>query len=226
MTVRDLPVAESSARSVSQLVEVSRTIVDSFLALLGLILLIPVLVVVAVVVRLTSRGPVLFRQERLGRDQRPFTIYKFRTMKFGNDDSLHRKYVTALLTDDVAPDGGTVGVYKLVDDPRITSVGGFLRKTSLDEFPQLLNVLRGEMALVGPRPALAWEAAMFPAGTELRFAVRPGITGLWQVGGRGGVDMRTALQMDCEYVRTRSIAGDARILLRTVVVLFGRSVTG
>jgi lipopolysaccharide/colanic/teichoic acid biosynthesis glycosyltransferase len=146
-------------------------------------------------------------------------------MQVDNDDAEHRRYVTALLTADVAPTGGADGVYKLVGDPRVTRFGRFLRKTSLDELPQLFNVLRGEMALVGPRPTLEWEADMFPAGTELRFAVRPGITGLWQVGGRGGVDMRTALQMDCEYVRNRSVLGDVRILLRTVVVLFGRSVT-
>jgi lipopolysaccharide/colanic/teichoic acid biosynthesis glycosyltransferase len=189
------------------------------------VLLLPVFAVVALIVRFTGRGPVLFSQERVGKDLRPFTIYKFRTMQVDNDDTAHRAYVKALLTDEVAPHGGVDGVYKLASDPRVTPAGAFLRRTSLDELPQLFNVLRGDMSLVGPRPALPWEAELFPAGTELRFTVRPGITGVWQVGGRGGVDMRTALQMDLEYVRTRSLRGDLRILLRTVVVLFGRSVT-
>jgi lipopolysaccharide/colanic/teichoic acid biosynthesis glycosyltransferase len=225
MTVRDVRLAGSPVRPAARLAEELRGSVDFLLALIVVVILSPVFVVVALVVRLTSPGPVLFRQERLGRDRRPFSIYKFRTMQVDNDDAEHRKYVTALLTEDVAPHGGADGVYKLVGDPRVTPVGRFLRRTSLDELPQLFNVLRGEMALVGPRPTLAWEAELFPPETELRFTVRPGITGLWQVGGRGGVDMRTALQMDCEYVRTRSVAGDVRILLRTIVVLFGRSVT-
>jgi lipopolysaccharide/colanic/teichoic acid biosynthesis glycosyltransferase len=204
---------------------VGREALDVVLALLAVIVLSPVFILVALAVRLSSRGPVFFRQDRLGQERRPFRIYKFRTMKPDNDDSEHRKYVTALLTEDIAPDGGADGIYKLVGDPRVTPVGRFLRRTSLDELPQLFNVLRGEMALVGPRPALAWEAELFPPGTELRFSVRPGITGLWQVSGRANVDMRTALRMDCDYVRTRSLRGDVRILIRTIAVLFGRSAT-
>ncbi|MEP7055734.1 MAG: sugar transferase [Actinomycetota bacterium] len=223
--VRDVRLAGSPARSRSRVADVVRASIDVVLALLALIVLSPVLAVVAIVVGLTSRGPVFFRQERLGRDRRPFRIYKFRTMTADNDDSEHRKYVTALLTEEVAPHGGAPGVYKLAADPRITRVGRFLRNTSLDELPQLFNVLRADMALVGPRPALGWEVELFPAGADLRFEVRPGITGLWQVAGRGSIDMKTALELDCEYVRTRSFLGDLRILARTVVVLFGRSVT-
>lgn len=221
----ELDAAAVSSRPLAPEAEFARAGLDVLLAVVLIAVLSPLLAVVALLVRLTSQGPVLFRQERLGRGRVPFRIYKFRTMKINNDDAAHRKYVTELLTAEVAPHGGAAGVYKLVGDPRITSIGAFLRKTSLDELPQLFNVVRGEMALVGPRPSLAWEAEMFPADTELRFAVRPGITGLWQVGGRGGVDMRTALLMDCEYVRNRSLLFDVRILFRTVAVLFGRSIT-
>jgi lipopolysaccharide/colanic/teichoic acid biosynthesis glycosyltransferase len=192
-------------------------------ALVLLLVVTPLLLVIAVAVRLTSPGPVLFRQRRLGLLRQPFTMLKFRTMVQDNDDRIHREYVAQLLTGD-ADDGGEEGVYKLVGDPRVTWVGRILRRTSLDELPQLINVVRGDMALVGPRPVLEYEAELFPSWAALRFRVRPGITGLWQVSGRSTVDYRGALAFDVDYVRRRSLLLDLSILLRTFGVLVGRSV--
>jgi lipopolysaccharide/colanic/teichoic acid biosynthesis glycosyltransferase len=170
-------------------------------------------------VRLTSPGPALFRQERLGRDRRPFTMLKLRTMSVGNDDQIHRDYVTNLLSDDEPQACEGNGLFKLDNDPRVTRLGSWLRRTSLDELPQLFNVLSGEMSLVGPRPVLPWEAEMFRETERLRFKVKPGITGLWQVRGRSKLSMRQALELDVEYVRTRSFWLDVIILLCTVPAL-------
>jgi lipopolysaccharide/colanic/teichoic acid biosynthesis glycosyltransferase len=188
---------------------------------LGLIILVaPLLLLLWLLVRLTSRGPALFRQERLGRERKPFTVLKFRTMHIGNDDRIHRDYVTGLLSADAAAPAGDSGLFKLDADPRVTRVGAWLRRTSLDELPQLFNVLRGEMSLVGPRPVLPWEARLFSEAYQRRFAVKPGITGLWQVSGRSRLSMRTALELDVEYVLRRSLALDLSILLRTGPALF------
>jgi len=188
---------------------------------LGLIILVaPLLLLLWLLVRLTSRGPALFRQERLGRERKPFTVLKFRTMHVGNDDRIHRDYVTGLLSAAAAAPAGDSGLFKLDGDPRVTRVGAWLRRTSLDELPQLINVLRGEMSLVGPRPVLPWEARLFSEAYQRRFAVKPGITGLWQVSGRSRLSMRAALELDVEYVLRRSLALDLSILLRTGPALF------
>lgn len=187
-----------------------------------LLLTLPLLLAVAVAVKLTSPGPVLFAQSRLGLCRQPFTMWKFRTMAVDNDDREHRRYVTQLLAGEDSH-GGERGVYKLAGDPRVTRVGALLRRTSLDELPQLVNVLLGQMALVGPRPVLSWEAEMFPGWAARRFRVRPGMTGLWQVSGRSAVGYREALQFDVEYVTTRTLRLDLQILVRTVGVVLGRS---
>jgi lipopolysaccharide/colanic/teichoic acid biosynthesis glycosyltransferase len=190
---------------------------DIAVSLALIIILAPLLVLLTSLVWSTSSGPALFRQERLGRDRRPFTMLKLRTMYVGKNDRIHREYVTRLLSAGpeaaASPDGG---LYKLDADPRVTPVGAWLRRTSLDELPQLVNVLRGEMSLVGPRPVLAWEAEMFGERYQRRFAVRPGLTGLWQVSGRSRLPMGTALELDVEYVARRSFAYDLVILFRTV----------
>jgi lipopolysaccharide/colanic/teichoic acid biosynthesis glycosyltransferase len=189
---------------------------DVVLSAAALVVLAPCLALVALAVRLTSPGPVLFRQERLGLEGRPFTLLKFRTMRVDAGDAVHRAYVTQLLTQETPPTGGAGGLYKLQDDPRVTPVGRWLRRTSLDELPQLVNVLRGEMSVVGPRPALAWEAALYRDVDHQRFQVLPGITGLWQVSGRSRLSMRQALELDVEYVRRCSLRLDLWILARTV----------
>jgi lipopolysaccharide/colanic/teichoic acid biosynthesis glycosyltransferase len=178
----------------------------------------PLLVLIALVVAGTSRGGPLFRQVRIGRDERPFVMYKFRTMRAGCDDRPHREYVRRIMLGS-SPAPRAPGLFKLVNDPRVTRVGRLLRRCSLDELPQLLNVLRGDMALVGPRPVLPWEAVLFKPEHRARFEVRPGITGLWQVSGRSRLSMTQALDLDVEYVRTRCLRGDLVILLRTVPVV-------
>ena len=183
----------------------------------------PVLLLLWCLVRSTSAGPAFFQQERVGREMRPFVMMKLRSMYVGNDDRAHRAYVTSMLSAEgaegkaPAPNGM---LFKLVSDPRITPVGYWLRKTSLDELPQLINVLRGEMSLVGPRPVLPWEARLLGDEYRPRFAVKPGITGLWQVSGRSRLSMRTALDLDVEYAQRRSVALDLSILARTVPALF------
>jgi len=191
----------------------ARRIVDVVVAGLALLLLAPVLLAIAVWVRYDSPGPTLFRQQRVGRHGRPFTLLKFRTMRVGCDDRAHRELIEAELRgENTAQDGST----KLHGDPRITRAGRFLRRTSLDEVPQLINVLIGDMTLVGPRPCLPWEAEMFPLEFVGRFAVHPGLTGLWQVRGRSAVGTLDMLRMDMEYVHNRRLRLDLWILAATI----------
>ena len=161
---------------------------DMTVALVAVIVFGPLLVFLFLLVRATSPGPGFFRQARLGRAKRTFRLLKLRTMYRDNDDRIHREYVTRQLAGDRSSGDGRRGLFKLEDDPRVTPVGRWLRRTSLDELPQLLNVLKGDMSLVGPRPVLAWEAEMFSPEQQRRFDVRPGITGLWQVSGRSRLD--------------------------------------
>jgi lipopolysaccharide/colanic/teichoic acid biosynthesis glycosyltransferase len=193
-----------------------KRVVDVAVAATVVVVFSPVIAVLALLVWLTSPGPALFRQDRLGLGERPFTLMKLRTMQANNDDRIHREYIAKLLTEEEAPPAPRNGLYKLDRDPRITAIGGWLRKTSLDELPQLFNVLRGEMSLVGPRPVLSWEAEMFQQADRERFNVKPGITGLWQVSGRNKLTFREALALDVEYVRRRSTWLDLSILVRTV----------
>lgn len=187
--------------------------IDVLAAGLALVVASPLLAIAYVMVRASSPGPVIFRQTRLGLDQKPFHVLKFRTMRVDGDESRHRDYVRRLLAGEAEARNG---LYKLDDDDRITRVGAFLRRTSIDELPQLVNVVRGDMSLVGPRPALPWECAMFPAWATPRYWVRPGITGLWQVSGRNRLTMLEGLQLDVEYVARQSLLLDLVILLRTV----------
>jgi lipopolysaccharide/colanic/teichoic acid biosynthesis glycosyltransferase len=193
-------------------------VVDFLVAALLLIVLAPLLAFLILLIRVTSPGPALFRQIRLGQAAHSFVMYKFRTMYDGGDDTRHREYVTRLLSED-APPITKDGLYKLSGDPRITPVGAFLRRTSLDELPQLFNVLMGKMSLVGPRPALPWEAKLYQPQYHIRFQVKPGMTGLWQVSGRSRMAMREALELDVEYVQQRSFLFDLAILAKTVPVV-------
>jgi lipopolysaccharide/colanic/teichoic acid biosynthesis glycosyltransferase len=194
---------------------VIKRLLDLAVASCALVVLSPLLAVLWLVVRFTSPGPAVFRQQRLGRDEHPFTLYKFRSMRSGAGDAIHREFVTRMLAE--APETVAVdGFYKLQGDPRITPVGAWLRRTSLDELPQLVNVVRGDMSLVGPRPVLGWEAELFGDAARVRFRVRPGLTGLWQVSGRARLSMRQALELDAQYVRQQSLWLDLSILARTV----------
>jgi lipopolysaccharide/colanic/teichoic acid biosynthesis glycosyltransferase len=164
---------------------------------------------------------VFFRQQRVGQHGKAFTFLKFRSMYAGNDPNVHREYVTQLIAGQAQrhpanSNGNGAGVYKLTSDSRITSVGAFLRRTSLDELPQLLNVLRGEMSLVGPRPAIPYEVAAYQTWHRRRvLEVKPGITGLWQVNGRSRIKFDEMVRLDLRYAKTWSPWLDVKILLRT-----------
>ncbi len=193
--------------------DLARRALDLVAASLALLLLAVPMIVIGLIVRRTSTGPALFRQRRVGLGGREFTLYKFRTMHTGVGDDALRALIAAELRGEDTMVGGS---HKLDRDPRITAIGAFLRRTSLDELPQLLNIVRGDMTLVGPRPCLGWEAEMFPADFGLRFSVRPGLTGLWQVSGRSTMSTLDMLHLDVAYVRGRRLGGDLSILLRTV----------
>jgi lipopolysaccharide/colanic/teichoic acid biosynthesis glycosyltransferase len=214
-----------NGRPPNPLATFGRRTIDVAVALVAVLALSPLLLGCAILVRATSRGPALFGQERIGRSGRTFRMYKFRTMTHGCDDAAHRAYVTRLLTEDSPPAGGQATLYKLASDPRVTRFGNLLRRTSIDELPQLLNVLKGDMAIVGPRPALPYEARLFEPRHRVRFAVRPGMTGLWQVSGRGRLTMREALDLDVTYVQQQRLGLDLRIMAKTVPALFAKGTT-
>lgn len=186
--------------------------IDVVGAVLGLVVLSPVLAVAALAIAVTGRGGVLFRQERLGRHGHRFKLVKLRTMFSGNDDSMHRRYLADLAAGRAETHGG---LYKLADDPRITAVGRVLRRLSIDEIPQLWNVLMGDMSLVGPRPMLPHDASLCDGGALTRLRVKPGITGLWQVSGRCELDFAQMLELDQAYTGHWSLGLDMRILAKT-----------
>jgi exopolysaccharide biosynthesis polyprenyl glycosylphosphotransferase len=189
-------------------------------AIAALLLLSPLMLVIAVVVAATSTGPVIFKQVRLGKRGVPFTFYKFRSMQCKADDQVHREYVGKLITGDlegINQGEATKPLYKLKDDPRITRVGRLLRKTSMDELPQLFNVLKGDMSLVGPRPPLSYEAEKYQSWHLRRvLEIKPGITGLWQVNGRSKTSFDEMVRLDLRYIRTCSLPLDLKILFKTV----------
>jgi lipopolysaccharide/colanic/teichoic acid biosynthesis glycosyltransferase len=191
-----------------------RRTLDLFGACFAMLVLAPLVLAIVLAIRIDSRGPALFRQRRVGRDKRPFTVLKFRTMYSDADEQRHRDYVRTLIGgEEMRRTGG--GLYKLHGDDRVTRVGRFLRRWSLDELPQLWNVLRGEMSLAGPRPVLGYEVEIYPAWFEERFAVKPGMTGLWQVSGRNERTYEEMVRLDIEYVRRQSLWLDLSILART-----------
>ncbi len=196
-----------------------KRLIDITGSLAVLLVCLPVLVLIAIAVKLTSKGPVLFRQVRLGQYGRKFTFLKFRSMYFGNDHTIHEQYVKRFIADSQGIEQSETDqprLYKLTADPRITRVGQLLRKTSLDEVPQLLNVLKGDMSLVGPRPPVIYEFESYDLWHKERLmAVKPGITGLWQVEGRSRVKFDEMVRMDIRYAKSWSVWLDIKILLRT-----------
>jgi len=188
-------------------------------------LLSPVFLMIAAAIKLTSRGPVLFRQKRIGEHGTPFTFLKFRSMYINNDSREHKEYVRKLIEGKAEKNGANgngTGVFKLTNDPRITRVGRFLRRSSLDELPQLLNVLRGEMSLVGPRPPVPYEVEAYATWHRRRLLeAKPGITGLWQVHGRSRVQFDDMVRLDLRYARECSPLLDLKILLQTPKAVLG-----
>lgn len=202
-----------------------KRIVDIAGSILALLLFSPFLIVTAIAVKLTSKGPVFFKQRRVGQHGRGFTFLKFRSMQCDSDETVHREYMEHFIAGDVAKkeqldEGKTV--YKLTKDPRLTSIGGFLRRSSLDELPQLINVLRGDMSLVGPRPPIPYEVQCYSTWHRRRLlSVKPGITGLWQVTGRSRVSFDEMVRLDLRYARSWSLWLDAKILLKTPLAVLG-----
>ena len=194
-----------------RILKVEKWLMDKTLALLTFVLVSPLFAIIPILIKLTSRGPVFYRQERLGRNGVPFRVWKFRTMHADADERLSR----LLREDEQAAKEWDEG-HKLADDPRVTALGRFLRKSSIDEFPQLFNVLAGDMALVGPRPIVADEVAYYGEAYATFSSVRPGITGLWQVSGRSEIDYADRVALDVQYVLNWSPWLDIWILLRTM----------
>jgi len=186
----------------------------------------PIFLLIALAIKLTSPGPVFFRQTRVGQYGIPFTFLKFRSMFVNCDPTIHKQYVQQLIAgraERMPSDNAKEGVYKLTKDPRITRVGSFLRRTSLDELPQFINVLKGEMSLVGPRPAVVYEVEAYNLWHRNRILeVKPGITGLWQVNGRSRVKFDDMVRLDLRYARSSSLWLDLKILVMTpLAVVFG-----
>jgi lipopolysaccharide/colanic/teichoic acid biosynthesis glycosyltransferase len=192
-------------------------------SLLALIVFSPLFAVIALLVKFTSKGPVLFCQKRVGQHGKEFNFYKFRTMHVNNDPKIHQEYVEKLIAGNREVGQGK-GIYKLTNDPRVTRVGRFLRKTSLDELPQFFNVLMDDMSLVGPRPPLPYEYERYQTWHKRRvLELKPGLTGLWQVEGRSRTTFDEMVRMDLRYANTRSLWLDLKILVQTpAAMLTGR----
>ncbi|KAA6458002.1 sugar transferase [Acidobacteria bacterium AB60] len=191
--------------------------IDFAVSAVGLTLLSPVFLAIAAAIKLTSKGPILFRQERVGQYGKLFTVLKFRSMFVGNDHSIHKDYVVKLIRNQAQPtNSGGSGVYKLTNDRRITPVGRILRRLSLDELPQIINVLKGDMSLVGPRPAIPYELAAYQTWHRRRILeAKPGITGLWQVTSRSTVKFDEMVRLDLRYATSWSLWLDLKILMMT-----------
>lgn len=220
-TLEGLPLVKLPPARLPRSAQMIKRTIDAVSATILLTLASPLFLVIAIAIKLDSPGPVFFRQVRLGKGGQPFVALKFRTMRVGSDTEAHRAYIAMTMSADVASNGN--GLYKLERQDAITRVGRLLRKTSLDELPQLLNVLRGEMSLVGPRPCIPYETEFFKPHHFDRFLVPAGITGLWQVTARAYATFGEALDMDVAYARGWSLGLDLRLLARTpFAVLRGR----
>ena len=191
---------------------------DAVSGLVATAVALPILLASALAIALDSRGPVFYRPRAIGKGGRPFTMFKFRSMFTDASKSLHQDYVTKLIKGEIRQDPSGQPL-KITNDPRVTRVGGFLRKTSLDELPQLINVLKGDMSLVGPRPCLPYEWEIYKDWHKKRSAVRPGITGLWQVVGRSEVSFEDMILLDLYYIYNRSFDLDLSILFETIFVV-------
>jgi lipopolysaccharide/colanic/teichoic acid biosynthesis glycosyltransferase len=213
------PNASSPEKRISLFFKRAEDIVGSFFLI---ILFSPLFVIISVLIKLTSKGPVFFTQTRIGRGGRPFKFIKFRSMSTGNDCSIHREYIKKLIQGEQG--GGSAKsseVYKIKNDPRVTSIGKILRKTSLDEIPQFFNVLRGDMSLVGPRPPIPYEMESYHIWHLRRvLEIKPGITGFWQVAGRSTTTFDTMVRMDLQYITRWSLWWDIELILRTPLAVF------
>ena len=208
--------AELQINSRTKIFPVFKHAVERVWSLIVLILLSPVFLTIALAIRLDSSGPALFRQTRIGKHGKPFTFYKFRSMYQNIDRSKHQAFVKAFVNGNIREDPGNNSVLKPVQSNQITPVGRFLRRTSLDELPQIINIVKGEMTFIGPRPNLLDEAQEYEEWHRLRLEVLPGITGWAQVNGRSGISFDQIVRYDLEYIENESLMLDLKILWRTV----------
>lgn len=224
---RPLSAVERSHARSRWLYLASKRLLDVLVSIVALMALAPLLLAIAVAIKLDSPGPVIFRQKRVRGSQsldephperNVFEFLKFRSMYINCDNAAHRRYMTALINGHAQQNhcAGQRAVYKMADDPRITKVGRFIRRTSLDELPQLLNVLKGDMSLVGPRPALPYEVEQYNNGHKARLVPQSGLTGLWQVSGRTCLTFEEMVKLDIEYSQRCSLGLDLLILLKTL----------
>jgi lipopolysaccharide/colanic/teichoic acid biosynthesis glycosyltransferase len=186
------------------------------------LLLLPFFALTALAIKANSKGPVFYRANAIGKNGTPFTMYKFRSMWVDGGSDIHKNYVTRLIKGEIRPDTENGRPLKVTEDPRITRVGHLLRKTSMDELPQLLNVLKGEMSLVGPRPCLPYEFEIYKDWHKKRLSVRPGITGLWQVAGRSAVAFEDMVLLDLYYVYNRNFSLDMNVIYETVFAVLAK----
>jgi lipopolysaccharide/colanic/teichoic acid biosynthesis glycosyltransferase len=194
-------------------------IIDRLFAFLALVVLSPILVAIAIGIRIDSPGSPVFRQERVGKDESKFTLYKFRSMYQDNDNSKYQAYLKKYVQENLSLPVDETGrdIYELIRDPRITRIGSILRRTNLDELPQLVNIIKGEMSFVGPRPDIPFAVAMYKESHFERFRVKPGITGLWQVAvGRRRLTFDDVVKLDVDYIKRQSFLLDIKILLLTL----------
>ena len=194
------------------LYEIIKRLIDIICSFLGLLVLSPLFIIIAIIIKTTSKGTVFFSQKRVGKNGKEFEMYKFRSMVV-NAEELKEKLA--------AQNEMSGPMFKMKDDPRVTKVGKFIRKTSIDELPQLWNVLKGDMSLVGPRPSLPKEVAQFEDWMHKRLEVKPGLTCYWQVSGRNNIDFEEWMKLDIKYVDERSTWIDIKLIFKTVGVLFG-----
>jgi lipopolysaccharide/colanic/teichoic acid biosynthesis glycosyltransferase len=201
--------------------EISKRAIDIVGSITGLLLFSPVFFFAFIFIPLTSKGPVFFKQNRVGKGGRIFKIFKLRTMFISNDESLHRNYVTNFIRGESVSTVNNSGkeIYKLTNDNRITAIGKFLRKTSLDEIPQFINVLLGDMSLVGPRPPIPYEVSEYQLWHCCRLQCKPGITGYWQIEGRSRTNFDNMVRMDINYVNKKSLLLDLMMIFKTPFVL-------
>ena len=217
-----LPMVRLCSQKSSWLFNKVKHSVDALLTLPGIIALLPLFVVIGVAVKLSSPGPVFYRAKAIGKNGKPFAMYKFRSMRVNGDAKIHQDYVTKLIKGEIRPENSEGKALKVTEDPRITTVGKIIRKLSLDELPQLINVLKGEMSLVGPRPCLPYEYEIYQDWHKKRLSIRPGITGLWQVAGRSAVAFEDMVLLDLYYVYNRSLSLDMNVIYETTFAVLGK----
>lgn len=212
----------STKKSAKKVSVIFKRVLDITGSIFGISLFLPVLLIISLIIKLTSKGPVFFRQKRVGYSGKEFTLLKFRSMHINNDNTIHKEFTKNFINGNNHYNRESKdGIYKIKDDPRITKVGKFIRKTSLDELPQLFNVLKGDMSLVGPRPALSYEVEEYDTWHKRRvLEVKPGITGIWQVKGRSKTTFDEMVRMDIQYINKWSILWDVMLILRTPFAVF------